>query len=146
MAAAGGGSIINTASGWGLAGGPRAAVYCASKGAVVLLTKADLSPDPDAARSAVESVAIGVDVRNGVESPRCELRGLGPVCSLVQPYLVKVVIDRYLAPVPGGHTPLDRFLSSRPLVGRSRPLKCFTRVVLPSPFFPISATRSPVRI
>jgi len=40
LAASGGGSIINTASGWGLAGGPRAAVYCASKGAVVLLTKA----------------------------------------------------------------------------------------------------------
>jgi NAD(P)-dependent dehydrogenase (short-subunit alcohol dehydrogenase family) len=40
MAEGGGGSIINTASGWGLAGGPRAAVYCASKGAVVLLTKA----------------------------------------------------------------------------------------------------------
>jgi len=40
MASVGGGSIINTASGWGLAGGPRAAVYCASKGAVVLLTKA----------------------------------------------------------------------------------------------------------
>jgi NAD(P)-dependent dehydrogenase (short-subunit alcohol dehydrogenase family) len=40
MASAGGGSIINTASGWGLTGGPRAAVYCASKGAVVLLTKA----------------------------------------------------------------------------------------------------------
>ncbi len=35
-----GGSIINTASGWGLAGGPKAAAYCASKGAVVLLTKA----------------------------------------------------------------------------------------------------------
>ncbi len=40
MANAGGGSIVNTASGWGLAGGARAAVYCASKGAVVLLTKA----------------------------------------------------------------------------------------------------------
>ena len=40
MAKAGGGAIINTASGWGLAGGPRAAAYCASKGAVVLLTKA----------------------------------------------------------------------------------------------------------
>jgi len=40
MAKAGGGSIVNTASGWGLAGGPRAAAYCASKGAVVLLTKA----------------------------------------------------------------------------------------------------------
>src|SRR5712692_6721837 len=40
MAKAGGGSIVNMASGWGLSGGPRAAVYCASKGAVVLLTKA----------------------------------------------------------------------------------------------------------
>jgi NAD(P)-dependent dehydrogenase (short-subunit alcohol dehydrogenase family) len=36
----GGGSIINTASGWGLAGGAKAAAYCASKGAVVQLTKA----------------------------------------------------------------------------------------------------------
>jgi NAD(P)-dependent dehydrogenase (short-subunit alcohol dehydrogenase family) len=40
MARAGAGSIINMASGWGLSGGARAAVYCASKGAVVLLTKA----------------------------------------------------------------------------------------------------------
>jgi NAD(P)-dependent dehydrogenase (short-subunit alcohol dehydrogenase family) len=40
IVSSGGGSIINTASGWGLAGGARAAVYCASKGAVVLLTKA----------------------------------------------------------------------------------------------------------
>ena len=40
MLQAGGGSIINTASGWGLAGGAKAAAYCASKGAVVLLTKA----------------------------------------------------------------------------------------------------------
>lgn len=34
------GAIVNIASGWGLAAGPRAAVYCASKAAVVLLTKA----------------------------------------------------------------------------------------------------------
>jgi NAD(P)-dependent dehydrogenase (short-subunit alcohol dehydrogenase family) len=40
MLKAGRGSIINIASGWGLAGGPRAAAYCASKGAVVLMTKA----------------------------------------------------------------------------------------------------------
>ena len=33
-ARADGGLIIHTASGWGLAGGPRAAAYCASKGAV----------------------------------------------------------------------------------------------------------------
>jgi NAD(P)-dependent dehydrogenase (short-subunit alcohol dehydrogenase family) len=40
MVQAGGGSVVNMASGWGLTGGPKAAVYCASKGAVVLLTKA----------------------------------------------------------------------------------------------------------
>jgi NAD(P)-dependent dehydrogenase (short-subunit alcohol dehydrogenase family) len=40
MIRGGGGSIINTASGWGLTGGAKAAVYCASKGAVVLLSKA----------------------------------------------------------------------------------------------------------
>ncbi len=40
MSGAGGGCIINTASGWGLVGGHRAAAYCASKGAVVQLTKA----------------------------------------------------------------------------------------------------------
>src|SRR5713226_6077458 len=40
MERAEGGSIINTASGWGLAGGSQAAAYCASKGAVVLMTKA----------------------------------------------------------------------------------------------------------
>ena len=40
MKKGGGGAIINTSSGWGLVAGPRAAVYCASKGAVVQLTKA----------------------------------------------------------------------------------------------------------
>jgi NAD(P)-dependent dehydrogenase (short-subunit alcohol dehydrogenase family) len=43
-----GGSIITVGSGWGLVGGPNAAAYCASKGAVVLLTKAmaiDFGPD-----------------------------------------------------------------------------------------------------
>jgi len=36
----GGGSIVNTASGWGLVGGKNAVSYCASKGAVIQLTKA----------------------------------------------------------------------------------------------------------
>jgi NAD(P)-dependent dehydrogenase (short-subunit alcohol dehydrogenase family) len=34
------GVIINNSSGWGLVGGDAAAAYCASKGGVVLLTKA----------------------------------------------------------------------------------------------------------
>lgn len=40
MVESGGGSIIHVSSGWGLVGGRKAAAYCASKGAVVLLTKA----------------------------------------------------------------------------------------------------------
>jgi NAD(P)-dependent dehydrogenase (short-subunit alcohol dehydrogenase family) len=40
MAEGGGGSIVNTGSGWGLTGGANALSYCASKGAVVNMTKA----------------------------------------------------------------------------------------------------------
>lgn len=40
MIARRGGVIINNSSGWGLAGGDSAVAYCASKGGVVLLTKA----------------------------------------------------------------------------------------------------------
>jgi NAD(P)-dependent dehydrogenase (short-subunit alcohol dehydrogenase family) len=40
MIAQGSGVIINNSSGWGIAGGDKAVAYCASKGGVVLLTKA----------------------------------------------------------------------------------------------------------
>ncbi|MGD8189413.1 SDR family NAD(P)-dependent oxidoreductase [Brevibacillus ginsengisoli] len=40
MARGGGGSIINTGSGWGLKGGDKAAAYCAAKAGVVNLTRA----------------------------------------------------------------------------------------------------------
>ncbi|GAB2453606.1 SDR family NAD(P)-dependent oxidoreductase [Xylanimonas ulmi] len=40
MAAQGGGSIVNTGSGWGLKGGDNAISYCASKGAVVNMSRA----------------------------------------------------------------------------------------------------------
>jgi NAD(P)-dependent dehydrogenase (short-subunit alcohol dehydrogenase family) len=40
MAAAGAGVIVNIGSGWGLKGGGNAVSYCASKGAVVNMTKA----------------------------------------------------------------------------------------------------------
>ncbi len=40
MAANGGGSIINTGSGWGLKGGDQAAAYCAVKGGIVNVTRA----------------------------------------------------------------------------------------------------------
>ena len=40
MIARGGGVIINNSSGWGIVGGDKAVAYCASKGGVVLMTKA----------------------------------------------------------------------------------------------------------
>ena len=40
MAKNGGGSIVNTGSGWGLKGGDKAAAYCAAKGGIVNLTRA----------------------------------------------------------------------------------------------------------
>jgi NAD(P)-dependent dehydrogenase (short-subunit alcohol dehydrogenase family) len=49
------GSIVNIASDWGLVGGERAAAYCASKGGLVLLTKAMAK---DTARDGVRINAV----------------------------------------------------------------------------------------
>lgn len=58
MASAGGGSIVNTGSGWGLKGGGNALSYCASKGAVVNMTRA-LAIDHGPAGIRVNSVNPG---------------------------------------------------------------------------------------
>jgi NAD(P)-dependent dehydrogenase (short-subunit alcohol dehydrogenase family) len=58
MEKAGGGAVINNASGWGLTGGARAAAYCASKGAVVNLTRA-MAVDYGAKNIRVNCIAPG---------------------------------------------------------------------------------------
>ena len=58
MEKAGGGAIINNASGWGLTGGGKAAVYCASKGAMVNLTRA-MAIDHGAMNIRVNAIAPG---------------------------------------------------------------------------------------
>lgn len=58
MEQCGGGSIINTGSGWGLKGGDRAAAYCAAKAGVVNLTKA-MAIDHGAANIRVNCVSPG---------------------------------------------------------------------------------------
>jgi len=77
----GGGAIINISSGWGLVGGRRAALYCASKGAVVQLTRAmalDHGPegirvncicpgDTDTSMLKREAGQLGVDVDSFLE-------------------------------------------------------------------------------
>lgn len=73
MKANGGGSIVNTGSGWGLKGGGQAISYCASKGAVVNMTRAlAIDHGPDGIR--VNSVNPG-DVDTGML--RDEARQLG---------------------------------------------------------------------
>lgn len=73
MRAGGGGSIVNTGSGWGLKGGGQAISYCASKGAVVNMTRAlAIDHGPDGIR--VNSVNPG-DVDTGML--RDEARQLG---------------------------------------------------------------------
>jgi NAD(P)-dependent dehydrogenase (short-subunit alcohol dehydrogenase family) len=73
MAAAGTGSIINTGSGWGLKGGGQAISYCASKGAVVNMTRA-LAIDHGPQGIRVNSINPG-DVNTGML--RDEARQLG---------------------------------------------------------------------
>lgn len=73
MAAAGNGSIINTGSGWGLKGGGQAISYCASKGAVVNMTRA-LAIDHGPQGIRVNSINPG-DVNTGML--RDEARQLG---------------------------------------------------------------------
>jgi NAD(P)-dependent dehydrogenase (short-subunit alcohol dehydrogenase family) len=72
MARAGGGSIINTASGWGLAGGARAAAYCASKGAVVLMTKA-MAIDHGAQKIRVNCICPGDTDTAMLRNEACQL-------------------------------------------------------------------------
>lgn len=73
MAEAGGGAIINTSSGWGMKGGPKAVSYCASKGAVVNMTRA-MAIDHGAQNIRVNCICPG-----DVDTPmlRHEARQLG---------------------------------------------------------------------
>jgi len=69
----GGGSIINTSSGWGLQGGENAVSYCASKGAVTNMTRA-MAIDHGAQNIRVNAVCPG-----DTDTPmlRSEAAGLG---------------------------------------------------------------------
>lgn len=80
MAAAGGGSIINTGSGWGLKGGGQAISYCASKGAVVNMTRA-LAIDHGPQGIRVNSVNPG-DVNTGMLRDEAQQLGEDPAAFL----------------------------------------------------------------
>lgn len=72
MARGGGGSIINTGSGWGLKGGDKAAAYCAVKGGIVNLTRA-MAIDHGSQNIRVNSVNPGDTDTNMLRSEGAQL-------------------------------------------------------------------------
>ena len=68
------GVIVNNASGWGIVGGDRAVAYCASKGGVVLMTKA-MAIDHGAQGVRVNCVCPG-DVETPMLPADAKMRGL----------------------------------------------------------------------
>jgi len=76
------GVILNVASDWGLVGGKQAVAYCASKGGVVLMTKAM------ALDHAEEGVRVNAICPGDVETPMLyaegAARGLGPKEAVVE--------------------------------------------------------------
>lgn len=70
------GVILNVASDWGLAGGKNAVAYCASKGGVVLMTKA-MALDHAGERVRVNAVCPG-DVETPMLYAEGAARGLSP--------------------------------------------------------------------
>ena len=69
------GAIVNIASNWGLHGGPNAVAYCASKGGLVLLTKA-LAVDHAAEGIRINAVCPG-DVATPMLFRDAEAQGFG---------------------------------------------------------------------
>jgi len=68
------GVIINNASGWGIVGGDRAVAYCASKGGVVLMTKA-MAIDHGRRGIRVNCICPG-DVETPMLSADAKMRGM----------------------------------------------------------------------
>lgn len=102
LAASGGGSIINTSSGWGLHGGRNAVSYCASKGAVVNMTRA-MAIDHGQQNIRVNSICPG-----DVDTPmlRDEARQVGQP---VDEFLVEAAmrpLGRYAQPMEIAHAVL----------------------------------------
>jgi len=94
MIEGGGGGIINMASVWGLAGGTGAAAYCASKGAVVLLTKAM------ALDHAGQNIRVNCICPGSVDTPmlRDEMAGLGGVEQAYAAFAARHPLNRICAP------------------------------------------------
>ncbi|MCL1808910.1 MAG: SDR family oxidoreductase [Clostridiales bacterium] len=95
MEARGGGSIINTGSGWGLKGGNLAAAYCAVKGGIVNLTRA-MAIDHGPANIRVNSVNPG-DTDTAMLRDEGVQTGVALDSATMETYLKDCGADRPLA-------------------------------------------------
>lgn len=91
----GGGSIINTGSGWGLKGGDLAAAYCAVKGGIVNVTRA-MAIDHGAQKIRVNSVNPG-DTDTAMLRDEGRQTGVVKKDQDMDPYLQECGTDRPLA-------------------------------------------------
>ncbi len=78
----GGGSIVNIASDWGIRAGARAAAYCASKGAVVLLSKA-MALDHAGEGIRINAICPG-DVNTPMLTAEALQRGADPAAAMAK--------------------------------------------------------------
>jgi len=120
MRTQGAGCIVNVASDWGLVGGERAAAYCASKGAVVQLTRA-MALDHSREGIRVNAVCPG-DVDTPMLDREAAQRGVDPVAARLQS--AEEIPDGCLAE-PGDVAAAILFLASpgaRHIVGAAIPV------------------------
>jgi NAD(P)-dependent dehydrogenase (short-subunit alcohol dehydrogenase family) len=99
---AGGGSIINTSSGWGLRGGAKAVSYCASKGAVINMTRA-MAIDHGKQNIRVNAICPG-----DTDTPmlRNEARQLGQSEEIFMTEAADRPLHRYAQPIEIAHAAL----------------------------------------
>ena len=94
MLKSGGGSIINTASVFGLVGGSGAAAYCAAKGGVVMLTKAM------AVDHAAQNIRVNCICPGSVDTPMLEgeMNDLGGVNKMKPSFAARHPMNRISQP------------------------------------------------
>lgn len=118
MRATGGGSIVNIASNVGLVGCPGLAAYCASKGAVVLLTKAM------ALDHAKEQISINAVCPGAVDTPML-------VSAHSQPVTANEVLQRNIDSTPQGRVATPREVAGLTLYLASEEARHITGVAIP---------------
>ncbi|PAQ08928.1 SDR family NAD(P)-dependent oxidoreductase [Mesorhizobium temperatum] len=118
MRKTGGGSIVNIASNVGLVGCPGLAAYCASKGAVVLLTRAM------ALDHAKEQISINAVCPGAVDTPML-------VSAHSKPVSVDEVLQRNIDSIPQGRVATPKEIASLTLFLASEGARHITGVAVP---------------